>query len=99
MSTWIVAPLLGRDLREPALHQRLASRDDLDDGRHGRRRDCTRSSGFSEGVFIEVSRWPKKALLGAFRRRIAAADFACPVQACRFSPVMLAARIAASRLL
>ena len=27
-----VAPLLGRDLGEPALHQRLAGRDDLDDG-------------------------------------------------------------------
>ena len=27
-----IVPFLGRDLREPALHQRLSGRDDLDDG-------------------------------------------------------------------
>jgi len=27
-----VGPILGRNLREPSLHQRLASRDELDNG-------------------------------------------------------------------
>src|SRR5438128_1529182 len=51
----------------------------------------------SDGVFIEVNRWPKKRCL-ALSKADRAADFACPFSV-PVSPVMLAARIAASRLL
>ena len=64
-----VAPFLGRDLGEPALHQRLAGRDDLHDRRHGRPRDRARSSAISVGVFIAVIRWPKKRCFARFEGR------------------------------
>jgi len=51
----------------------------------------------SDGVFIEVRRCPKKRCL-ALSKADRAADFACPFSV-PVSPVMLAARIAASRLL
>ena len=51
-----VAPFLGRDLGEAALHQRLAGRDDLDDGGMAGRRDRARSRAISVGVFIAVIR-------------------------------------------
>ena len=51
-----VAPFLGRDFGEAALHQRLAGRDDLDHGGMAQRSDRARSAAISEGVFIAVMR-------------------------------------------
>ena len=50
-----VVPVLGRDLREPALHQRFAGRDELETAAWptSRSRSIER---ISEGVFIDVSR-------------------------------------------
>ena len=64
-----VAPFLGRDLGEPALHQRLAGRDDLDDGGMAVPRDRARSTRISVGVFIAVMQMVEEALLGALEGR------------------------------
>ena len=64
-----VVPFLGRDLGEPALHQRLAGRDDLDDGGMAVARDRARSSAISVGVFIAGQQMAEEALLGAFEGR------------------------------
>jgi hypothetical protein len=50
----------------------------------------------SEGVFMEVSRWPKRCL--ALSKAERAADLACALSV-PVSPVMFAARMAASMLL
>ena len=51
----------------------------------------------SEGVFMLVKRWPKKRCL-VLSKAERAADFACAFRV-RVSPVILAARMAASMLL
>jgi hypothetical protein len=55
MSTWNIAPFLGRDVGQPPFHQRLAGRDDLDDGGMARFQIAL-DRRISVGVFIEVSR-------------------------------------------
>ena len=50
-----IAPFLGRDFGEAALHQRFAGRDDLDDGGMARL-DIALEAPISEGVFIAVMR-------------------------------------------
>jgi hypothetical protein len=90
-----VVPFLGRDLGQAAFHQRLAGRDDLDDG----------------GVALQIAldrpdqrrrlhageQMAEEALLGALEGR-AGGGLGLPVQRA-VEPVMLAASIAASRLL
>ncbi|OAF07695.1 hypothetical protein AXW67_29520 [Bradyrhizobium neotropicale] len=91
-----VDPLLSRDLGETALHQRLACRDDLDDSGVSNlkialdRADQRRRLHRGQQV-------PEEALLRAFEAD-RAADLACPFSV-PVSPMMLTARIAASRLL
>src|SRR3954469_11823403 len=87
-----VAPFLGRNFGEPPFDQRLAGRNNLDHAGMARRKIA-----ISDGVFIAVMRWLKKRCL-ALSKAERAADFACAFKV-PVEPVMLAACIAALRLL
>ena len=54
-----VVPLGGRDLGDPAFHQRLAGRDQLDDRRPPGIEVGLDGADKTEGHFMPVSRWPK----------------------------------------
>jgi hypothetical protein len=91
-----IVPFLGRDVGQTPFRQRLAGRDDLDDGGMAVF-EIAVIDRISVGVFMLVSRWPKNRCL-ADSKAERAADFAC-LFSVPVDPVMLAASIAASRLL
>ena len=73
-----VAPFLGGDLGEPPFHQRLAGRNDLDDGGMARLQIAGDRADQRRG-FHRREQVPEKALLGALEGR-AGGGFGLPVQ-------------------